>query len=153
MTTPPGDQPPYGEQPPHGEPPSYGEQPPAQQPYQQYQQPYAQPYPQPYPPYGGYPPGGNVAPPEHPKAMTAMVLGILGLFMCQLASPFAWSIGKRTVAEIDASGGRLGGRGQAQAGYVLGIVGTVFLGLALLFVVGLALLLLVFGVAGVAGSA
>ena len=29
--------------------------------------------------------------------------------------------------EIDASGGRLGGRGSAQAGYVLGIVGTIIL--------------------------
>ena len=122
MTTPPGDQPPPGEQPP------YGEQPPAQQPYQQYQQPYAQPYPQQYPPYGGYP-----VPQDYPKAATAMVLGILGLVMCQIAAPFAWSIGKKTVAEIDASGGRLGGRGQAQAGYIMGIVGTALLALGLVF--------------------
>lgn len=40
-------------------------------------------------------------------------------------------IGKRAVAEIDASGGRLGARGQAQAGYVLGIIGTVLLVLSL----------------------
>ena len=35
--------------------------------------------------------------------------------------------------EIDASGGQLGGRGQAQAGYVLGIIGTVLLIFGLLF--------------------
>ena len=104
MTTPPGDQPPYGARPPSGE--------------------------QPYPQYGyGYP----AAPQDHPKASTSMVLGILGLVMCQIAAPFAWSIGKRTLAEIDASGGRLGGRSQAQAGYILGIIGTALLGLALAF--------------------
>jgi hypothetical protein len=62
-----------------------------------------------------------------------MVLGILGLVACQVISPFAWSMGKTTLAEIDASGGRLGGRGAAQAGYICGIVGTVLLGLALVF--------------------
>lgn len=121
MSTPPGDQPPYGE--------------PPEQPHQQPGQPaggWQQPG-QPYPGYGygqyGYP----AAPPDHPKATTAMVLGIVGLVACQIISPFAWSVGKRTLREIDASGGRLGGRGQAQAGYILGIVGTIFLGLGLLF--------------------
>ena len=74
-----------------------------------------------------------------------MVLGILGLVMCQIVSPFAWAMGKRTLAEIDASGGRLGGRGQAQTGYILGIVGTVLLGVGLLFLV----IYFVFVVAGV----
>jgi hypothetical protein len=123
MTTPPGDQPPPGD------PSATPHQ--AQQPYQgQYQGQYQQPYQQPYPPYG-FP----AAPQEHPKATTAMVLGILGLVMCGVAAPFAWAIGKRAVAEIDASGGRLGGRSQAQTGYILGIVGTVLLGLGLLFLV------------------
>jgi hypothetical protein len=79
-------------------------------------------------------------PPEHPKAMTAMVVGIIGIVMCQVASPFAWAIGKRAVNEIDASGGRLGGRGQAQAGYILGIIGTILLGLGLVFLAMYALL-------------
>ncbi len=131
MTTPPGDQPPPGgwQQPPPG-----GWQQPPQYP--------------PYNPYGapGYPP----APPSHPKAVTALVLGTLGIITCQILSPFAWSIGKKTVEEIDASNGQLGGRGQAQAGYVLGVVGTILLGLGLLFLLGMGLLLLVFGVAGVA---
>ena len=131
MTTPPGDQSPY-------EQPQY---PPAGQP--QYAPPGGPAY--------GYQPGyPSVAPPEHPKAMTSMVLGLLGLFLCQLVSPFAWSIGKRTLNEIDASSGRIGGRGQAQAGYILGIIGTLVLGLGVLFALGMGLLLLVFGVAGVA---
>jgi hypothetical protein len=72
------------------------------------------------------------------------VLGILGILICGIVAPFAWVVGRRTVREIDASDGRLGGRGSAQAGYVLGVIGTVLLGIGLL----LALLLIVLAVAG-----
>jgi hypothetical protein len=77
-------------------------------------------------------------PADHPKATTALVLGIVGVaagVMCYLPfllCPFAWAIGRKTVREIDASGGHLGGRGAATAGYILGIVGTVLLAVALL---------------------
>jgi Domain of unknown function (DUF4190) len=140
MTTPPGDGTPQDPQQP--EQPGYWEQQQAQQgwgqphPTQAYQQPYQQQYQQPYPPQG-YP---VAYAPEHPKATTALVLGILGVVLCQVLAPFAWRIGKRTRDEIDASQGRLAGRGSAQAGYILGIVGTVLLGfvvLYLVFVVGL----------------
>ena len=81
-----------------------------------------------------FPPGGYYSPvPDHPKATTAMVLGIVGVVVCGVVAPFAMVMGKRTLAEIDASQGRLGGRGQAQAGYVLGLVGTILLGVAVLF--------------------
>lgn len=76
----------------------------------------------------GWLPQGYAAP-EHPQATTAMVLGILGLATCTVLSPFAWRIGKRAVSEIDASNGQLGGRGPAQAGYVMGLVGTILLGI------------------------
>lgn len=73
---------------------------------------------------------------EDPRALLALVLGIVGVAVCQLVAPFAWSIGKRAVSDIDASGGSLGGRGPAQTGYVLGVVGTVMLVVATtLFVV------------------
>jgi hypothetical protein len=88
-----------------------------------------------------YPPAGGPYAPDHPKATTVLVLGILGVVVCQVLGPFAWVMGKRTVAEIDASGGRLGGRGSAQAGYVLGVVGTVLLGLSLLFLIGYVVLM------------
>lgn len=126
MTTPPG-QPPYDpNQPPPNQPP-YG---------------YGQP---------GYPPMVYRLP-DHPQAATAMVLGILGLVLCQVIAPFAWSMGKKTMAEIDASGGQLGGRGQAQAGYICGIVGTVLLALGVLFViVYFVIIVAIFG--GIAASA
>jgi hypothetical protein len=63
------------------------------------------------------------------------VLGILGIVLCQLVAPFAWSMGKKTLDEIDASQGQVGGRGAAQAGYILGIVGTVLLGLGIIFII------------------
>jgi hypothetical protein len=44
-------------------------------------------------------------------------------------------MGRKTLNEIDASQGRLGGRGAAQAGYILGIVGTVLLILSVLFLI------------------
>ena len=100
------------------------------------------------PPGYGYPPYGFTGP-DHPKATTSLVLGILGVVLCQVLAPFALVTGRRTLAEIDASQGRWGGRGAAQAGYVLGIVGTVILGLA---VVGV-LLYLVLAVLLFAGAA
>ena len=89
----------------------------------------------PPPPPGGYQQGGGYQQPpqDHPRATMSMILGILGLVICSVLAPFAWRIGTKTVDEIDASGGQLGGRGMAQAGYIMGIIGTVLLALALLF--------------------
>lgn len=77
--------------------------------------------------------------PDHPRATTALVLGILGLVVCGVAAPLAWATGRRALAEIDASQGRLGGRWMAQAGYVLGVIGTFLLGVALLMAAGVVL--------------
>ena len=75
--------------------------------------------------------------PEHPRATVALIIGILGVVLCYLVAPAAWIIGQRTVADIEASGGRWQGRSKANAGYVLGIVGTIVLSM----VVGLAAML------------
>jgi hypothetical protein len=63
------------------------------------------------------------------------VLGILGILVCQVVAPFAMVIGRRAVKEIDASNGAIGGRGSAQAGYIMGIIGTVLLALGVLIVI------------------
>ncbi len=128
---------PYGDQPPYGQS-AYGPPPSGQQAYGQQgygQAPYGQP--------AGYPPPG-VYPPDHPRATTSLVLGILGIVICGIVAPFAWQMGRRTMQEIDASNGQLGGRGQAQAGYVLGVIGTVLLGIALV-IVALVVVLVVVG--------
>jgi hypothetical protein len=87
------------------------QQPPPQQPYG-----YGQPY---YPPQ------------DHPQTTTVLVLGILGLVVCQVMSPIAWIMGNRVLREIDASGGRYGGRGNVNAGRICGIIGTVLIGITL----------------------
>jgi uncharacterized membrane protein YjgN (DUF898 family) len=92
----------------------------------------------PPPPYGGQPPYPyGPAPvgfgaPEHPQATTVLVLGILGLVLCQVLSPIAWVMGNRVVREIDAANGHLGGRSSANAGRICGIVGTALFALYLL---------------------
>lgn len=84
------------------------------------------------------PPQYAPQPPSHPQATTVLILGILGLVLCQIIAPVAWVMGKRVVREIDASQGQYVGRSEAQAGTIMGIIGSVLLGLGL--VVGLFLL-------------
>jgi hypothetical protein len=93
-----------------------------------------------YPPPGyGYPQYGP--PPKHPNATTAMVLGIVavaGGLVCALpllVAPFAWFTGTKAVRDIDESRGAQSGRGEAMAGKVLGIIGTVLLALVIAFIV------------------
>jgi hypothetical protein len=98
--------------------------------------------PNPPPPPPSSPYAGGPATPGPPassgNAVTALVLGILGGVMC---GPFtavpAIVVGRKAMREIDDAQGRLGGRGMAQAGFVLGIVGTVLGALALLLFLGL----------------
>lgn len=70
-----------------------------------------------------------------PNAVLSLVLGIIGVVACALCAPFAWKLGKDAEAAVDASGGTLGGRGLATAGKILGIIGTVLLGLGILLVI------------------
>jgi hypothetical protein len=150
MTNTPGDEPTRPQQPsqdPSGQQPGYWEQqqPPQGSPYSEGSTP--PPYEQQqYPPAGQYGQQPGYQPTyaaDHPKATTALILGILGIVVCGFIAPFAWRIGKRTVDEIDASQGRLGGRGSAQAGYILGLIGTALLGLGLLVLVGILVLTIV----------
>lgn len=146
----PGEQQPGGQQPgasrPEEHPPGYWEQQAQQQGQPPYpQEPYQQPWQQPGYSQAGY---STQYPPDHPKATTSLVLGILGVVLCQVVAPFAWVMGKRTLDEIDASQGTVGGRGAAQAGYILGIVGTVLLGLGVIF----AVIWIIFAIAIVGGG-
>lgn len=82
------------------------------------------------PPYG-YP--VYAKPPDHPEATTVLVLGALGVGFCGVCAPFALFKGRRVLAEIDSSGGQVGGRTAANAGYIMGLIGTIMLGVTLLF--------------------
>ncbi|MBO9520305.1 MAG: DUF4190 domain-containing protein [Nocardioidaceae bacterium] len=119
------------QQPPQGDP----QQQPPQQPPQQPGQP---PYGTPPPGYYQAPPGYyQPAPPTPSSATTALIIGIVSLVMCQPAGIAAWIIGRNAMREIDASQGRLGGRGTAQAGYILGIISTVLTVLAVVLVIAI----------------
>ena len=91
------------------------------------------------PPPGYGPPGypAYQRPPKHPQAVTVLVLGILGIVVCGLIGPFAWTMGNRVVSEIEASGGRWDGQTEATIGRILGIVATALLALSVLLILGL----------------
>lgn len=78
--------------------------------------------------------------PEASQATTVLVLGILGIVICGILAPFAWVMGNRELEAIDAGRRPPENRGTANAGRILGIIGSVLLGLAiivgLLFLVG-----------------
>ena len=82
-------------------------------------------------------------PPDHPQTTTILILGICGLVLCQVLGPFAWSMGNKALREIDASNGQVGGRDTVKVGRILGIIGTIILGLSILF------LILFFVIAGI----
>ena len=83
-----------------------------------------------YPPT---PPPYN-APRDHPQTTTILILGILGLALCQVLGPFAWSMGNKALREIDASNGQLGGRDTTNVGRILGIIATAILVLGVVVV-------------------
>jgi hypothetical protein len=85
------------------------------------------------------PPAGQwAAPPRKAEgAVASLVLGILGVLICQLCAPVAWGMGRKAEQLVDASGGTLAGRGEATAGKILGMIGTAFL---VLIIVGIIVL-------------
>jgi hypothetical protein len=117
-----------------------------------YQSPHE--YSPPQNPYGApYRPAyaGGVLP-DHSSATTAMVLGIIslvGVALCGgltlILAPAAWIVGAKSVREIDASAGRYGGRDRAQAGKIMGIIGTVLLALGILAIIAVVVLVIALG--------
>ena len=103
--------------------------------------------PPPPPAVVGYepPPGGGYATAyaEPSQSVTVFVLGLLGLVVCQLLAPVAWYLGNQELAGIGSGRRSAENQGLAKAGQILGIVGTVFVGVILGFV----FLFLVIGVA------
>lgn len=84
---------------------------------------------------------------EHPNATLSMVLGIIGLFFFQLLSPVAWYLAAKGRREMATFPGRWRPSGTLTAGFVLGIIGTVFLALGAAFV-----LVMLLGLAAMAGA-
>ena len=97
-------------------------------------------------------PGG----PPSSNATTALVLGIIGavgslgsccccLFVAPaVCSPIAWYMGRAELAAIRAGASSPAGQGSAQAGMILGMVGS---GLLALYIVGMIAYIAIVGVA------
>ena len=118
-------------QPQHSQPPAYAAQP-----------------PQAYPPadqYGVGPQGFGGAPQSLSKATTAMILGIVGLVTIPLCGvvltlflgPAAFFVGRSASKEIEANPGRYSNRGQAKAGWIMGLIQMVLTVLGIILLVGL----------------
>jgi hypothetical protein len=70
---------------------------------------------------------------EHPNSVLSMVLGIIGVFFFPLLGPVAWYLAAKGRRELAAFPGRWRPSGMLTAGFVLGIIGTVFLALGAMF--------------------
>jgi len=97
-------------------------------------QPWGQPQqpqwagPPPYQPYGMYGPN-----PYESRSTTILVMGILGLVLCQLLGPVAMVMGGNLKREAEAAG--YPEPGQAKAGRICGMVATGILVFSALLVV------------------
>jgi uncharacterized membrane protein YjgN (DUF898 family) len=80
-------------------------------------------------------PSNSGAYPEASQATTVLVLGILGIIICGILAPFAWNMGNKELAAIDSGRRPPENRSTANAGRILGIVGTVLLGVAIVVLV------------------
>ena len=84
---------------------------------------------------------GAPPPQTSTNATVALVLGICGFVVCPLiCSILAIVFANKAYAEIDRSGGRIGGHGMAQAGLILGWIGVGLCVLGILFFVALIVL-------------
>ena len=112
-----------------------GQQPQWQQPQQPPQPQWQQPEQQ--QPQWGQGGGGGFQPQTTPGSATAaLILGICAVLVCPIiCAPLALVYGNKARNEIDGSGGRLGGRGMATAGIVLGWIGVALAVLSIIWVI------------------
>jgi len=85
------------------------------------------PYPYYPPPQVGYEPARNDS-----EATTIFVLGLVGMTACGICAPIAWAKGSgyRRTCQITGTTPN----GLATAGWIMGIIGTILLGISFLFV-------------------
>lgn len=88
-----------------------------------------------YPPAAPQPAYGPGFRPKHPQAILILVLGIVGVMFCPATGPFAWIMSNKAIREIDANPDQYEGRSELLIGKILGIVGTILLGLIVLAVI------------------
>lgn len=82
---------------------------------------------------------------EHPNAVPALVLGVLGFFF-GITFPIAWYLGAKGNAEIKREPQRYRSSGMLTVGMVLGIIGTVFMILGVLGMIAFVILIAASGI-------
>jgi hypothetical protein len=89
--------------------------------------------------------------------MVLGIIGLAGLVFCGgltlVLSPAAWIVGAKAVREIDASPGQYTGRDRANAGKIMGIIGTVLLVLSVVVLIGFVVLVVAVGSSGTGSGA
>jgi uncharacterized membrane protein YjgN (DUF898 family) len=73
--------------------------------------------------------------PRSSQATTILVLGIISIICCQIAGPIAWYMGRQELNRIQAGAISAQDEGTTKAGMILGIISSILLVLALLWVV------------------
>lgn len=80
------------------------------------------------------PPPPTAPPASSSQAVTALVLGILGIVCCGFLAPIAWYLGNQELRAIREGRSAASGEGLAKAAQILGIIGTVLLVLTVLWI-------------------
>lgn len=88
----------------------------------------------PQPNYGAPTPYGFDQRPEHPDSTLVLILGVVSLF-AGITGPFAWYFGSRARGQMLREPQRWAPSTGLTVGWVLGIIGSLFLALGLLFLV------------------
>jgi hypothetical protein len=83
-----------------------------------------------YQPYATAPVATN---PFDSRATTVLIMGILGLVLCQLLAPVAWIMGNSLKNDAERAGFPEPGTGKA--GRICGIIGTVLILLTIAFII------------------
>lgn len=101
--------------------------------------------PDPVRPEYGYSYGPGPGAVQHPNAVPALVLGIIGLVLFPLVAPVAWHLGAKGQREARLDPNRWRADGTLSAGKILGIIGTVFVAMGVLFVLFIIMMFVVAG--------
>jgi hypothetical protein len=83
------------------------------------------------PSYQTPPPGGGQG---KSQATLILILGIVGIICCNLLGPVAWYMGAKELKAIREGSLPATNEGMAKAGWILGIIGTIFLIFAIIWV-------------------
>ncbi len=86
------------------------------------------------------------------QATTALIVGIVAIVCCQLAAPFAWYLGNKELQLIAAGQSSPAGQGTAQAGKILGMVGSALLILGAVWIIFFGGMAIISGLSAAAGQ-